>query len=440
MMKMCSPRPRTARPCESRLREIRRPILCLAFCLGLLPGGPRPAAAYTAKGVGVVTALRGQVAVAHASEVAAREGIPAQEALRFRSDVFFRDVIDTQRESTAKVLLRGRSTLTIRELSRVELREGAVPADPSKTRSIVSLLAGKLRAIVAGDLLRGEEVELRTPNAISAVRGTDVLWLFEAGRTTGVVLRGVLEAFNPTQVPPPPTVVTVPAGNMLIIQGTDAPIVQPIGPGLIDQLLADLRIDLLVRPPTPADETHRQAQVGLALGWAGGYVAGGFGLPQGCGPLSCVTSGSGVISTTGLAASAPTIATSSFQTTYFLSSLDVPFFAGFLSGPQGGAFVSSLSAGTIVVFGGTPPLGGSGIADVQISGVLRGWPPRGNLVIRFTGINPQTFDTFDAVFSGLFIYNGRWLRGSFSGTFLADTCGGDGCTAKGLLSGMVRRR
>ena len=134
-----------------------------------------PAAAYTAKGVGVVSALRGEASVTHAPGVAARESRPAQEALRFRDDVFFQDVIDTQRESTAKVLLKGRATLTIRELSRVELREGVVPGDPSRTRSIMGLLAGAFRAIVQRDTRAQDEMEIHTPNAVAAVRGTDVV-------------------------------------------------------------------------------------------------------------------------------------------------------------------------------------------------------------------------------------------------------------------------
>ncbi len=143
----------------------------VALLASLVP----PAHAYTQRGVGVVTALRGEAAVAHAADVAARERRPGQEPLKFRDDVFFRDTIDTQRESTAKLLLRGRATFTIRELSRVELREGVVPADPTRTRSIVSLLAGAFRAIVQRDLRPQDELEVQTSNAIAAIRGTDIV-------------------------------------------------------------------------------------------------------------------------------------------------------------------------------------------------------------------------------------------------------------------------
>src|SRR3972149_4641797 len=102
----------------------------VSFAVAVLLAGAPPAHAYTQKGVGVVTALRGEVAVIHAPAGPARESRPPQEPLRFRDDVFFQDVIDTQRESTAKLLLKGRATFTVRELSRVEFREGGGPAGP----------------------------------------------------------------------------------------------------------------------------------------------------------------------------------------------------------------------------------------------------------------------------------------------------------------------
>jgi len=276
----------------------------VSFAVAVLLAGAPPAHAYTQKGVGVVTALRGEVAVIHAPAVAARESRPPQEPLRFRDDVFFQDVIDTQRESTAKLLLKGRATFTVRELSRVEFREGVVPAEPTRTRSIVGLLRGAFRVIVQRDLRPQDELEIHTPNAISAVRGTDVLWLFEAGRTTGIVLSGLLEVFNPTQVPPPPTVVTVPQGFMVTIDGTNAPVVAPASTAFIDQLLAKLQLPLIT-PLSPADVERRRAQWGIALGWAGGLYGWGFGAPQGCSAVACVTSGSGVIGVSGLANAGP---------------------------------------------------------------------------------------------------------------------------------------
>src|SRR3989304_924309 len=155
----------------------------------LWAGVPGLAEALPQRGVGVVVAMRGEVAVQHEEAIARREARPVQEPLRFRDDVFFRDLIDTQRESFARLLLRGRSVFTIRERSRVELREGIVPADPSRIRSIVSLLTGAFWAVIERDLRPQDEVEIQTPNAISAVRGADV----------------VVEVYRDTTAPPLPT-------------------------------------------------------------------------------------------------------------------------------------------------------------------------------------------------------------------------------------------
>ncbi len=196
--------------------------------MGLLAVLPAPARAFTQRGVGVVTALRGEAAVAHAPEVAARERRPPQEPLKFRDDVFFRDTIDTQRESAAKLLLRGRATFTIRELSRVELREGVVPADPTRTRSIVNLLAGAFRAVVQRDLRPQDELEVQTPNAISAIRGSDLVFVFYLpGQIPPDVLREVM-GFLPPGTPPPGPDEQV---TLVWIREAQGEIVNPTAPG-----------------------------------------------------------------------------------------------------------------------------------------------------------------------------------------------------------------
>ncbi len=146
----------------------------LALAVGAM-GAAGPAHALTQRGLGTVTGVRGEVVVSHVPAVAAAAGRPATEALRFRDDVFFRDVIDTQRESAAKLLLKGRAAFTVRELSRVELVEGVVPAASGRTRSIVHVFAGAVRALVQKDLFPQNEMEIHTPNATAAIRGTELI-------------------------------------------------------------------------------------------------------------------------------------------------------------------------------------------------------------------------------------------------------------------------
>jgi hypothetical protein len=198
--------------------------------------------AFTAKGVGVVTTLQGTARITHASAptVAA--------SLRFRDDVFLQDVIDTEAAALARILLRGSSLVTIRELSRVTIGEQAIPTG---SKSVVSLFSGKVRATVSRSLLGpGDQTEIRTPNAVAAVRGTDVI-VFTVGETTSIgVLDGSAEVTN---IPPQRGEPGVEPGSVLLAQA---------GPGgAIPRLTAQASSVLVIAgqftqiigfaPPTP---------------------------------------------------------------------------------------------------------------------------------------------------------------------------------------------
>src|SRR3990172_8463272 len=128
--------------------------------LGLTAG---VVAAESAKGAGVVTAVSGPVTVS-------REGaLPL--LLKFHDVLYWRDVVEARKDGIARVLLAGKTTVTVRELSRLELREEVMPEGIHYTAELVS---GKVRASVARMLMRpGEQVEIRTKNAVASVPGTD---------------------------------------------------------------------------------------------------------------------------------------------------------------------------------------------------------------------------------------------------------------------------
>ncbi len=114
--------------------------------------------------VGVVTALKGKAQLTRAA---------TQTALRFKDDLNLRDLIDTQERSLARVLFGGKSTVTVRELSRLEVREELLPG--GATRTIHDLSSGSILVNVARSLMRrGDEVQIRTPNAVAAVRGSTI--------------------------------------------------------------------------------------------------------------------------------------------------------------------------------------------------------------------------------------------------------------------------
>ena len=132
---------------------------------------PPPVAAQTSDAVGVVTTLDGRVTVA-------RPTLPSPLALKFKDDVFGRDRISTQENSLVRVLLGGKAILTVRELSQVTISE-----EPG--RAVVTLPDGKVVLAVAKQRMRpGESIEIRTPNAVAAVRGSLMSVSYAAGITT----------------------------------------------------------------------------------------------------------------------------------------------------------------------------------------------------------------------------------------------------------------
>jgi hypothetical protein len=129
----------------------------LVLLLTLAP--PQWALAGETAGTGVVTALAGQATLARAT-------LPQPVALSFRDNVFVRDRIATGERSLVHVLMGGKALLTVRELSELTITEDT-------DHALIDLQAGKIGLAVLRERMRpGESIELRTPNAIAAVRGT----------------------------------------------------------------------------------------------------------------------------------------------------------------------------------------------------------------------------------------------------------------------------
>ena len=111
--------------------RLRRPALAM---LALVALSPALAAGQPAK-VGIVTTLEGNV-------TARRAALPRPISLKFKDDVFFHDTINTGERSLARVLLGGKSIVTIRERSAVTISE-------APGRSFIDLQSGKVGVAVA---------------------------------------------------------------------------------------------------------------------------------------------------------------------------------------------------------------------------------------------------------------------------------------------------
>lgn len=202
---------------------------------GLLLGiGSGPA---WAQGAGVVTTLSGQATVARAA-------LPAPVALKFKDDVFGRDRISTAENSLLRVLLGGKALVTVRELSVFTVTEDA-------GRGTVDLDSGKVAlGLIPARLRPGETYEIRTLNAVAAVRGTVVVAeVFRRSSQAGTapvpvqtnfsVLSGFIDVFLrgiagvlPVRVGPMET---------LSILGSVFGQVRPLTPDAAARLMANLR-------------------------------------------------------------------------------------------------------------------------------------------------------------------------------------------------------
>jgi FecR protein len=120
---------------------------------------PVVASAQTPTKAGVVTTLEGNV-------TAARSAMPQPVVLKFKDDVFINDRVVTGDRSLARMLLGGKAVVTVRERSALTITE--VPG-----LSTIELDSGKIAVAVAKEKMRsGERIEVKTPNAVAAVRGT----------------------------------------------------------------------------------------------------------------------------------------------------------------------------------------------------------------------------------------------------------------------------
>lgn len=217
----------------TRLVGLTAASLLLAACPGI-------ALAQTTgdggRGVGVVTTLAGTVTVA-------RRALPAPRPLRFKDDVFMRDHIVTAEKSVVRVLLGGKALVTVRELSSLTIKK-------ETGRSTVDLTSGKIAMGVVRQRMRpGEVIEIRTPNAIAAIRGTVLVVELiaapggSAGQptyTTRVhVLHGLVEVSDPGNPGAPPAQVgTLQSWSRT---GSEPSSLIPLSPAGAEHVFTDLR-------------------------------------------------------------------------------------------------------------------------------------------------------------------------------------------------------
>lgn len=198
---------------------------------------PSLAPGQTGQGLGVVSTISGLATISRVS-------VPQPLPLQFKDSVFDRDRISTAENSTVKVLMGGKALVTVRELSVLTITEDL-------GRSTVDLQSGKIALGVVRQRMRpGESIEVKTHNAVAAVRGTVIVVEIvrasaQAGGappalTTNVhVLRGsaVVTPINAPGSSP----ITIGELQTYSQIGNVLGSIRPLTPAAVTQLLSNLR-------------------------------------------------------------------------------------------------------------------------------------------------------------------------------------------------------
>lgn len=131
-------------------------VTALAVLLPTGVGGGMPAIP-----AGSVTALSGQATV--------RRADGPSRPLKVGDVVYWGDIVETAKDGRTRVTFKGNTTVTVRELSRIHVRE---ESGPKGARYTVELLRAQAGAAVDRALMRQAEPEQgRARNAVASVRG-----------------------------------------------------------------------------------------------------------------------------------------------------------------------------------------------------------------------------------------------------------------------------
>jgi hypothetical protein len=202
------------------------------LCAGL----PVFAGAESDESAGVVTTVNGDATLTRVARLA------KPVSLRMRDEIFVRDRIQTQPHSLVRVLLGGKALITVRELSILTVTEEA-------SRVTVDLQSGKVGVAVVKSRMRpGEVIEIRSPNATAAVRGTVFVVDVDpvppgksaAASTTRVHLfQGALDVSARHGAAQPP--VRLAAMQSIVIAGNSLGAARPLSREMVAALTADLK-------------------------------------------------------------------------------------------------------------------------------------------------------------------------------------------------------
>jgi hypothetical protein len=182
--------------------------------------------------VGTAAAQVGQVGAANGTIELSRAGQIRDLAVAM--PILLNDQITTGPASSATINLNGGSELELGESTTLKIDQHVLPPTRSNFTTRINLLIGTVRSLVPAVVAGTADFEVHTPNAVTAVRGTDYRAAYSLGQkrfgypgcasfTDVSVATGVVAVAN---VANPSATVDVPAGFTTTVacdQGPQAP-------------------------------------------------------------------------------------------------------------------------------------------------------------------------------------------------------------------------
>jgi hypothetical protein len=179
--------------------------------------------------------------------------LPEPKPLHFKDDLFLRDRITTGERSIVRVLLGGKATVTARERSVLTITE--VPGVAT-----INLGAGRIAVAVAKGLMKpGEVIQIKTPNAVTAIRGTVVIAevepLPQGYQSTITILRGLVDVtrLDPAGALTGPAVKVGALERVTVVNAQPVPAPQKITRDAASRLAADFSFVPKNAPAASAD-------------------------------------------------------------------------------------------------------------------------------------------------------------------------------------------
>ncbi|BCS55468.1 FecR domain-containing protein [Geobacter sp. SVR] len=189
----------------------------LVTCLLVLPLMSVPLPGFACHAASIAT-LRGVTGAVDIMRGGALPAVPAKEGDQVSSG----DLVRTKSNAFAEVVYHDGTVLKVAPRTRIDIGEHF--SGSNQSGSEVKLARGKVQAIVdlskAPGAAGAKKFEIRTPNAIAGVRGTDFIVSHQQGVTGILVRAGSVYSFNPRL---PNQVVTLASGMVTTILGNAAP-------------------------------------------------------------------------------------------------------------------------------------------------------------------------------------------------------------------------